>query len=467
MLVIQPGRRVKQIRRAFLGIVLLTLHGLSAQTSTPQDEAAEAMHEIQAGHFQAASDSLETVLRIFPKAVELWNLLGIADTELHHGEAAKKAFERGLQIAPDSVSLNENIGLLFFRQAGYGSAKTYLQRAIDLGSQNPGVRFSLAAAELRTGQQAIAAKELDRLEAPLGGMSGYWAERGTAELLQDDPTAEASFARALELDPQSLTGLNGAASAAEKQGLDEKALAFLIDARKSHPDDVPTLLHFGTVCLRRDLGMDALDAAQKAYRLQPGNIYALFLLAQANISQQNWQQAYDLFARFSKRMPSYAPAYYAMGWVDTKLDRIEDARRQLERCLTLDPDLFDARAQLAQLHLDNGELDVAQQLFEKVLQQDPHNAKANSGMGALLLRRGKLDQAQRCLEAAITADPKDGAAHYKLSQVLLRKHDTERANKERSLALALNSEAQRARKTPLKLAMPDDKTLSQETHETK
>ena len=467
MLGLQGNRSIKACRRSFLGFALLAVLALSAQTQSVQDAVAAAVQEIQAGQFQKANDSVQSALRAHPEAVELWNLLGISNTELHRGKTARRAFERGLQIAPNSVSLNENIGFLFFREANYGPAKRYLRRAVDLGSDHPGVRFSLAAAELRTGEQAKALKELKQLEAPLSEASSYWVERGTADLAQNDPEAEASFARALQLDPNDLAALNGAASAAEKDGLDEKALAFLIKAREGHPSDVPTLLHFGTVCLRRDLGLDALDAAKKAYNLSPGNNYALYLLARANISQQNWQRSYELFAQLSQRLPNYAPAYYAMGWLDVKLDKTDDAKRQLEHCLALDPGLFDARAQLAQLHLENGDLDAAQQLFEKVLQQDPRNAKANSGMGALLLRKGRLDEAQHYLEAAIAADPKDGAPHYKLSQVLLRKHDTVRADKERALALALNSQAERASKAPLRLALPDGNSLPQELHETK
>lgn len=456
-------RRWRMIRLFRLAVLTLGVtampHGVLAQPSSLEEIQAAAMRQIQTGQFRAAADALRKGLRTHSKSAELWNLLGISDSELHQNEAAKKAFEQGLKLAPESTSLNENIGFLFFREANYRSAKRYLQRAVQLGSQNPGVRFSLAASELRIGEQTKALGDLKPLESALGGVSDYWAELGTAELSQNDPGAETSFERALQIDPNNITALNGAASVAEKQGLDEKALSFLIRAQKSNPDDVPTLLHFGTVCIRRDLGIDALAAAKKAYGLQPANNYALYLLARANISQQNWQQAYDEFAQFAQRMPKFAPAYYAMGWLDTKLDKTEDAKRQLEHALTLDPDLADARALLAQVYLDNGELDTAQQLFEKVLQQSPKDAKANSGMGSLLLRKGKLDEAQHYLEAAIESAPKDGSAHYKLSQVLLRKHETERAKKERTLALTLNSEAKRASKTVLKLAMPNDPSL--------
>ena len=427
--------------------------------SSAQQAEAAATQAIQSGEFQRARELVQRALQQDPQAIELWNLLGVAQSELQHGEAARKAFEQGLRLAPDSVSLNENLGFLFFREAEYRLSKKYLQKAVDLGSKTPGVHFSLAAAKLRTGERAEALKELKSIQRPLENLGDYWVERGTAELPENSAAAEESFNRALALDHTNLAALNGAASVAEQQGLDEKALALLIQARRSHPDDVPTLLHFGTVCLRRDLGIDGLDAAQKAYKLQPENDYALYLLARANISQQNWQRAYDLFHQFAVRRPTFAPAYYAMGWLDIKLDKSEDAKRQLGRCLELDPDLSDARAELAQLDLENGELEMAQQLFEKVLKQNHRNAKANTGMGDLLLRKGNLDEAQRYLEAAIAAEPKDGSAHYKLSQVLLRKHDVEQANKERTLALALNSEAKRASKAPLRLAMPDSSTL--------
>lgn len=99
----------------------------------------------------------------------------------------------------------------------------------------------------------------------------------------------------------------------------------------------------------------------------------------------------------------------------------------MEHCLKLDPDQSGARTELAQIHLDNEDLDAAQP----------------------------------------AANPKDGAAHYKLSQVLLRKHEIKQANKERALGLSLNAEAKRASKTQLVLAMPGNDSQSQETHETK
>lgn len=429
---------------------------LSALAQQSQSGAIErATAQIQRGDFQGAKSLLEKSVQAQPGQPELWNLLGIADTELHDIPSAKAAFESGLKLAPDSVSLHENAGLLFYRQADYSNAKQYLARAVALGSKKPGVLFSLAASRLRTGEPAQALAELKTLEGPLGNFSGYWDERGRAESLHNPVAAEQSFNRALKLRPDDLTALNGAASAAEKQDLGEKALAYLIKARQASPDDVTTLAHFGSVCIHRDLGLDAVDALSKAHKLDPSSNTVLYLLARANISLENWQRAYDLFNALAQRMPKFAPAYYAMGWIDRKLSRTDDAREKLEHCLSLAPGTNGARYELAEVELDDGHLNEAEKLLQAVLRQDPNHAEANMEMGEIVMRRGDLQQAQTFLEAAVRANPKLAAAHYKLSVVFSREHNQERAEAERSLAASLNTQANRASKTQLKLILPE------------
>lgn len=434
--------------------LILTASGGRWQTAS-QEVAGNSMRKIQAGHYSQACDLLHAGLRQSPRDVELWNLLGIAESELKETAAAERAFDAGLRIAPDSASLNENAGLLFFQEAKYGQAKQALERATKLGSQKPGVLFSLAAAKLRTGEADEALRELKTLEPALSGVPEYWEERGRAELPHDAQEAETSFDRALGLSPKSLVALNGAATAAETEGLDEKALAYLIRARAAAPDDVPILLHLASVCIRRDLGPDAIEALERARRLEPSNMAVLYLLARANISVQNWQQAYDLFAQFSRHDPSFAPAYYAMGWLDIRLNHLSDARRQLEHSLRLQPMLSGARYELAQLEFDDGQIDAAQKLLEIVLRENPHHAKANMAMGDILLRKGDLAGAQKFLEAATRENPKLAAAHYKLSVLYLREHEMEKSAAEKALAANLNEEEKRSSKTQLRLVLPE------------
>lgn len=444
----------RQARRAVLAALLAPVLCL------PQESAARAMKLMESRDFAAAASMLRQLLAQAPQDAALWNLAGICESELNRAAEARAAFEHGLKLAPDSIPLNENLGFLYFRQEDYAAARTYLAKAVSLGSGKPGVAFSLAASRIRTGEPKEGLAALVALENQLGNASDYWTERGWVELRQNPAAAPASFDRALRLAPDDVRALNGAASAAEAAHEEERALSLLLRARKAHPDDVRTLLHFASLCLRRDLSVDALDAVERARKLAPANNLALFLHARVRIAFQEWREAHTLFTEFDRRVPGYAPVHYALGWLDIKLNQAEEARQHLEKSLALDPGLVDARCELGQLDLDQGRLDAAGANLRAVLEQQPRHAKANIALGDVMLRSGNLAEAKARYEAAIEADPQSGPAHYKLSTVLLRLQEPERAAKERALGARLNADALHASKTVLVLAEPDGTLLA-------
>jgi tetratricopeptide (TPR) repeat protein len=438
--------------------VLLILGPLAAEAADLV--LARAVAQITARNFQEACLTLRPMAAQSPRVPDFWNLLGICESELHRSGAAREAFERGLQLAPDSIALHENLGLLLFNENEFSEAKRDLAKAVALGSTQPGVAFSLAASEVRTGEPARGLARLRKLEEPLGGQAAYWTERGWVELAGDPAAASASFDHALALSADDARALNGAASAAEARHEDEKALSLLLRARKAQPADVRILMHFGALCLRNDLGVDALSALEEARKLAPSNNLALFLYARAQIAFQQWQEAHDLFAEFDRRVPNYPPAQYALGWLDVKLNRSAEARQHLEKTLALDAKQVEARCDLAQLDLEEDRLADAESLFSTVLKAQPRHARANIGMGDVLLRKGDLPGAKARYEAAIASDGNSGPAHYKLSTVLLRLHENERAAEERARGTELNAQALKAAKTVLVLAEPDGRLLT-------
>jgi tetratricopeptide (TPR) repeat protein len=312
------NRAYRCVLRACLCIILTFLAQLCLAEAATQASLSEVQERIQRGDFKGASELASTGLKLHPEEAQLWNLLGIAQGELGEYQASEDAFRRGLHVAPSSATLEENLGLIFFKQSKYPAAKEHLTRAVRLGSQKPGVRFSLAASRLRTGEAAEGLADLKSLESALGDLSEYWEERGFAELKIDPKTAASSFHRALDIRPESVRALNGAASAAEQQGSDEEALAYLTRARSKSPEDVPTLMHLAVVCLRRGLGPDALTALNKAHTLQPENNSALYLLARANVAVQNWDGALEQFQDFARKAPQYPVTVLRHGLVGTQ-----------------------------------------------------------------------------------------------------------------------------------------------------
>ena len=216
----------------------------------------------------------------------------------------------------------------------------------------------------------------------------------------------------------------------------------------------------GRAILGGELEDHALDALERAYKLAPTNNLALFLYARVQLSFQQWQESHDLFTEFDRRVPNYAPAQYALGWLDIKLNRTAEAHGHLERCVELDPAHADALYELGLLAFNDGQLDDAEKRLQAALKQQPHHAKANIAMGDLLLRKSDLAGARSRYEAAIAADPQSGPAHYRLSTVLMRLGETELGEKERALGAKLNADATKASKTVLVLADPEGRLLS-------
>src|SRR4051812_43513443 len=126
---------------------------------------SRAVALVEGGDFKNAAAILRPVLGRTPDKPDLWNLLGICESELKHSTAAKEAFQKGLKLDPTSVSLNENFGNLLFTGGEYADAKKFLMKAIALGSANPGVAFSLAASRIRTGEEKQGLALLRDLEA--------------------------------------------------------------------------------------------------------------------------------------------------------------------------------------------------------------------------------------------------------------------------------------------------------------
>ena len=185
------------------------------------------------------------------------------------------------------------------------------------------------------------------------------------------------------------------------------------------------------------------------------------LSGQSEIAFQQWQKAHDLFAEFDRRVPRYAPAQYALGWLDRKLNRPEEARRHIEQSLALDPNLNDARCELAELQVASGEPAIAEENLKRVLVAQPGHVNASLSLGDIRMHENKFDEARQLYEQAIRSDPKSGPGHYKLSIVLVRQHQQERAATERAAGIELNAEALRASKTVLRLAEPDGRLLSE------
>src|SRR4051794_31283624 len=100
-------------------VALLLVWVSLACAESPAERVSAAAALVQSGRYESAVVGIRAGLKQFPETPDLWNLLGICESELQNLNEARSAFERGIALAPGAIGLNENLGLLFFRQNDY------------------------------------------------------------------------------------------------------------------------------------------------------------------------------------------------------------------------------------------------------------------------------------------------------------------------------------------------------------
>ena len=103
-----------------------------------------------------------------------------------------------------------------------------------------------------------------------------------------------------------------------------------------------------------------------------GNEISTMMLAQEYIKQENYEQAYDVLTKYVEDAgkPSLE-VYFALSFVEIKMNKLEDAKSHLLKVIQLDPDLPEAYYNLALLHLEENDLNEAKNNAEKAAELKP------------------------------------------------------------------------------------------------
>jgi tetratricopeptide (TPR) repeat protein len=113
----------------------------------------------------AAQREAQVAVQRAPKRPQAHYVLGLADKALNQGDDAMAAFRHVLELDPDDVGANINLGQLLLQQQKYDDAVAALRRAVAVESYNATAAYNLATALLRSGQRDAGQEEMKRFQA--------------------------------------------------------------------------------------------------------------------------------------------------------------------------------------------------------------------------------------------------------------------------------------------------------------
>ena len=112
-------------------------------------------------------------------------------------------------------------------------------------------------------------------------------------------------------------------------------------------------------------------------------------------------------------------AHFYSGVVYLKLGKFEEAKKEFEAELALNPNDLQAKYNLAYVLLAGQETDRGIKLMREVILQRPQLADARYELGKALLKMGDLKGAIESLETAAKLDPAKAHIHYQLGRAYL------------------------------------------------
>jgi tetratricopeptide (TPR) repeat protein len=146
--------------------------------------------------------------------------------------------------------------------------------------------------------------------------------------------------------------------------------------------------------------------------------------AEAFESQGSTNEAIGQFREVLKLDPQRVGIHYRIGrtllarWqLNHAGDDQEQAVQEFEQELQVDPGNANAMYELAEIHRQKNELDLAQQFFSSAIKYYPDFEEAQVGLATTLMAQQKPDQALPHLQKAVMLNADDEVAWYRLSQV--------------------------------------------------
>jgi tetratricopeptide (TPR) repeat protein len=170
------------------------------------------------------------------------------------------------------------------------------------------------------------------------------------------------------------------------------------------PDNPEAVIKLARVLRTLDRNEEALPLFERYRTMVPGDMQALAHIASCLSAMGRYQEA-ETYLRQALTTLDDPVTHYNMGLLMSVTGRLDEAVKQYERALTLDPMHVDARGNLAIVLARQGRLDRAVRELTTLVERDPENASARTNLGLLLIQQGRAEQARPQLVEALRLDP--------------------------------------------------------------
>lgn len=411
-----PDKAIEQVRR------LIELKPLA-----PTYRSRLAQLYVGEHRYDEAQHTLEEEVKAFPESNEAkLTLVGFVERQ-RSPQAAQKMLESFIAAEPGNSALRLELGGLLTRAGSREQAlaayEDLLKRS-DSGPEALIARDRIAALLLSEGKRADAEKMISAVLSENPHDDDALRMRGGLELARRDSAAAITDFRAvLRDDPAAVPVRRMLASAllAEQQpALAEDELRTALDIA---PQDAGLRADLAQLYEQTQRSEQAVTLLEDGVRRHPADAAAREALIRAYLAKGDLPAARTAAEDLKTLQPKASDGYYLAAQVAVAQKRFDDAERQLERALEVQPDGLAPLAALTRLQLEHGKAAAAVARLQSSLASHPDNANVLEMLGEAYLATGDLADASDALARATRAAPSWWYPYHNLAIVRQAQHD--------------------------------------------
>lgn len=388
-----------------------------------------------------AQRTLEAAVKELPKNDEAKLALVDFLSSKRAPAEGEKALRDFVAKSPDDYDLRLMLGELLQRSRSYPQAIDVYNEIIKRDADGPKgltARDRLADIALAQGREADARKLVDEVLAKNAHDADALTRRAEMELAKSDAAAAIGDLRAVLRDrPRSVplqTLLARAYWLNGEPALSEQTLHAALDIA---PNSLAVNEDLAKLLLETHRPEKAVEIMEHAVHDAPQDASARILLIRTYLAKPDNAAAKAAALDLQTLVPASGAGAYFAGLADAGQNKLDDAKKELEQSLKLQPDAFDTLSALARLDVARGQPQAAIALLKTAADQDSNNAPVLNLLGELYLGQKDLPHAQDALTRATFAAPKWWIPYRNLALVKLAGSDTDGAIAAYKAGLAL------------------------------
>lgn len=219
------------------------------------------------GQFAQVETLANEMIGHAPKISGLYNLRGLAQTNLQKPDAALASFRKAVALDAQNYEAFNNLGLKLKETGAFDTAQKALEKALQINPQYPQALYNLGTVLVHLAEYDAAEAKFEQAIAAVAGFAQAWFELGKLHALRGFRAAAiSSLEQAIKLDPAYAAAYSALAAVKQFEASDPMigAMVKLVDGGKIQGLELASLA-FALGKAFEDAG--AIDRSFKYYAL--------------------------------------------------------------------------------------------------------------------------------------------------------------------------------------------------------